>query len=237
MTPQTQSGLISKVLASAVTLWLKSQVESAEQLTVEINAGDRNILSGEIPEVQITAQNVIYQGIHLTSLTLTARDIATNLPQVLRGKPLKLKEAIPIAAQACLSDQDLNASLDAPLLEPVIRAFLADLLRSAEIETDPAALHNFQSHLAPEQLTLSAQIPTRSGETQEVALRTQIHLTAPNQLTLNQVQWLTHARAKRGLPLTDLEGYSFDLGPDTEISYLAIASDQLKVEGNFKAYP
>ncbi len=237
MTPQSQSGLISKVLASAVTLWLKSQVESVEELTVEVNAGDRNILSGQIPELRLQAQNIIYQGIHLTNITITALDIATNLPQVLRGKPLKLKEAIPIKAQACLSDLDLNASLSAPLLEPVIRAFLADLLRSAEIETDPVALHNFQSHLAPDQLTLSAQIPTSSGQSQEVALRTQIHLSEPNRLVLNQVQWLTHARAKRGLPLTDLEGYSFDLGPDTEITDLTIESDQLKVEGNFKVYP
>ncbi|NJM47828.1 MAG: DUF2993 domain-containing protein [Alkalinema sp. RU_4_3] len=237
MTPQSQSGLISKVLASAVTFWLKSQVESVEQLTVDVNAGDRNLLSGRIPELRLQAHQIVYQGIHLTDITITARDIATNLPQVLRGKPLKLKEAIPITAQASLSAQDLNASLSAPLLEPVIRGFLADLLRSAEIETDPATLHSFQSHLAPDQLTLSAQIPTSGGPDQEVALRTQIHLISPNQLVLNQVQWLTHARAKRGLPLTDLEGYGFDLGPDTEIVDLAIESEQLKVEGNFKVYP
>jgi LmeA-like phospholipid-binding len=237
MTPQSQSGLISKVLASAVSLWLKSQVESVEQLTVEVNAGDRNILSGQIPELRLQAQNIIYQGIHLTDITITARDIATNLPQVLRGKPLKLKEAIPITAQASLSAQDLNASLSAPLLEPVIRAFLADLLRSAEIDTDPAQLHTFQSALAQDQLTLSAQIPTSSGQDQEVALRTQIHLSQPNRLSLSQVQWLTHARAKRGLPLTDLEGYSFDLGPDTDISSLSLAPEALQVEGRFKVYP
>jgi hypothetical protein len=237
MTLQPQSGLISKVLASAVTFWLKSQVESVEQLTVEVSAGDRNLLSGQIPELRLHAQNIIYQGIHLTDITITGRDIATNLPQVLKGKPLQLKEAIPITAQASLSASDLNASLSAPLLEPVIREFLADLLRSAEIDTDPATLHSFQSTLAQDQLTLSAQIPTPSGATQAVALRTQIHLSEPNKLTLNQVQWLTHARAKRGLPLTDLEGYSFDLGPDTEISSLALSPEALTVEGCFKVYP
>jgi LmeA-like phospholipid-binding len=237
MTPQTQSGLISKVLASAVSLWLKSQVESVEALTVEVNAGDRNILSGQIPELRLQAQNIIYQGIHLTDITITARDIATNLPQVLRGKPLKLKETIPITAQASLSAQDLNASLGAPLLEPVIRAFLADLLRSAEIDTDPAQLHTFAAALAQDQLTLSAQLPTPSGQDQEVALRTQIHLSQPNCLSLSQVQWLPHARAKRGLPLTDLEGYSFDLGPDTDISSLSLAAEALQVEGCFKVYP
>lgn len=237
MTTQPQRGLISKVLTPAVTLWLKSQVESVEQLTIEINAGDRNILSGQIPEVRLQAQNVVYQGIHLTQLAITARDIATNLPQVLRGKPFQLKEAIPIAAQASLSASALNASLTAPLLEPVIRDFLADLLRSAEIDCDPASLHSFAAGLAPEQLTLSAQMPTASGNSQEVALRTQIQLQAPHLLALSQVQWLAHAQAKRGLPLTDLEGYSFDLGPDTEIAHLAIEVDQLQVEGNFKAYP
>ena len=59
--PKRSSGLISKVLAPAVRLWLKSQTEHLEDLKLSIQAGDRQILSGKIPRIEASVVAAVYQ--------------------------------------------------------------------------------------------------------------------------------------------------------------------------------
>ena len=58
----SKHGLIRKGLAPAVGLWLRSQVEHIKDLEVEIEAGDRQILSGCIPQVRISARKRSIKG-------------------------------------------------------------------------------------------------------------------------------------------------------------------------------
>jgi LmeA-like phospholipid-binding len=106
-------GLIGRVLAPAIQLWLKSQVEQVEHLEVGIQAGNRQILSGTIPQITLLAQKVIYQGLHLSDVNLTGQHIRVNLGQVLQGKALQLLEPIAVNGKVILLEADLNASLAA----------------------------------------------------------------------------------------------------------------------------
>jgi hypothetical protein len=232
-------GLIGRVLAPAIQLWLKSQVEQVEHLEVGIQAGNRQILSGTVPQITLLAQKVIYQGLHLSDVNLTGQNIRVNLGQVLQGKALQLLEPIAVNGKVILLEADLNASLAAPLLADAIKLFLLDLLRSGSLEAVVGGdlnLQNLQMRLMPTALTLRADLISQTGQATEIALRSGLHLSQPNQLQLQNPQWLPHFNAKRGLPLKELDGYEFDLG-DAQLTALTITQGQLECHGQLLVQP
>jgi LmeA-like phospholipid-binding len=238
-------GLISKVLAPAIQLWLRSTCDHIEALEVDITAGNRQLLSGLIPQVKLSAQQAIYQGLHLSEVDLTGHNIRINLGQVARGKALKLLQPIAIQGQVTLREADLNASLQAPLLANAVKQFLLDLLRSGVGDTIGDAIgdvpeldwQNLQMRLMPEQLHLRADLRSQNGKANEIGLRTGLRLAQPNQLQLTQPQLLFKANAKRGLPLKELEGYPFDLGPDTDLQEVTIAAGSIVCAGRLMVQP
>ncbi|MBD2329778.1 DUF2993 domain-containing protein [Alkalinema sp. FACHB-956] len=234
------TGLISKVLGPAIRFWLRSQMEQIEQLELQILAGDRQILSGQIPQVLLSAQSAVYQGIHLSQVNLVGQAIQVNVGQVMRGKALQLLAPVPIDVVVCLTEADLNASLNAPLLAPAIEDFLKILFASGIAEVDSASpdikIDNLQAKLAESWLTVRADLLGTSQVT-PIALRTGLTLSTPNQLQLTQPHWLPHPTAKRGLPLSDFEGYCFDLGDGTTIEQLSILDDRIHLQGRLQVSP
>jgi hypothetical protein len=239
-TSEPPRGLIRQVLAPAIKLWLRSQTESVEQLSVEIGAADRQILAGCIPQIDITAQGAVYQGLHLSQIQITGQNIRVNLGQVLRGKPLQLLEPVPIESQVALLEADLNASLTAPLLNAAIQDLVQFLLASTGLGggSEPALnLQNLSLILGAGRVTLGGEILAPSGTKTPIGLRTGLRLSAPNRLQLVGPVWLPHATAKRGLPLNDLDGYEFDLGPTTVIRELRLEPGCLTCQGQLWVQP
>jgi LmeA-like phospholipid-binding len=237
-----QSRLISKGLAPAVGLWLRSQVEHIENLDVKIEAGDRQILSGCIPKIALSACKAVYQGLHLSQIQMTGQNIRVNLGQVLRGKSLQLLEPIRVEGQVLLQQADLNASLTAPLLANGVTEFLLALLRSTNLNDLPSNdpqlnLQNLEIILGADQITLSASLISVSGSMSEVAIRTGFDLASPHELRLVKPHWLPHAKAKRGLPLKDLDGYIFNLGKDTQIQQLTLELGQITCQAKLLVSP
>lgn len=238
--PSRRSRLISKALRPAVQLWLRSQVEQVEALQVEITAGDRQILSGYIEQVTLSAKNAIYQGLVLNQVELTGQNIRVNAGQVVRGKPFRLLEPIRIAGSVLLEAADLNASLNAPLLKAGVTEFLQTLLQSgaAGISSNrDLNLQNLTIQLRSQQVVLGATLVSDSGNETPIAIRTGFAIAAPNLLKLVNPQWLPHATAKRGLPLSDLDGYTFNLGNETEIHELAIDPEKVTCHGRLIVLP
>ncbi|HTL89755.1 MAG TPA: DUF2993 domain-containing protein [Leptolyngbya sp.] len=234
------SRLISRVLTPAVRLWLRSQVEQVDALQVEIAAGDRQILSGHIQQLKISATNAIYQGLALSQIQLTGQNIRVNVGQIVRGKPFRLLEPIQIQGSVLLEEADLNASLKAPLLKAGVTEFLLTLLQSgaAGIGTQrDLNLQNLTIQLRSQLVVLGATLVSDSGNETPIAIRTGFAIAAPNLLKLVNPQWLPHASAKRGLPLSDLDGYTFDLGEETEIHELAIDPDKVICQGKLIVLP
>jgi hypothetical protein len=247
-TSPPQRGLIRQVLAPAIKLWLRSQTERVEQLSVEIGAADRQLLAGCIPQIEIAAQGAVYQGLHLSHIQITGQNIRINLGQVLRGKPLQLLEPVPIESQATLLEADLNASLTAPLLKTAIQDLVQFLLASTGLGggSEPALnLQNLSLVLGAGLVTLGGEILASSGtktpmvsdRPMVIGLRTGLQLSAPNRLQLVGPVWLPHATAKRGLPLHDLDGYEFDLGPTTVIRELRLEPGCLTCQGQLWVQP
>ena len=238
-----QSQIISRFLSPAVWLWLRSQVEQVEELQLQIKGGDRQLLTGYIPQISISAQRVVYQGLHLSRIRLVGSEIRANLGQVIKGKPLKLLEVIPVWGELWLQEAELNASLQAPLLAKAITEFIVNLLRSSEVELTESSesqalkLDNLSILIGTNQLTLSANLVSMSGGKNPLAIRTGLERVSGHELQLNHPQWLPHSQAKRGLPLTDLHGFRIDLGSEVDLQEFTLEPGQIFCRGKINVIP
>jgi hypothetical protein len=236
------SRLISAVVAPAVQLWLRSQVEQIEHLQVQIEAGDRQILSGYIPQVRVGARQAVYQGLHLSQIQLLGQGIQINLGQVIRGKPLQLLQPIPVEAELSLHQADLNASLAAPLMVNAVADLLNQLLSADPSLVDvlgpqPQSLQDLQILLEAEQLTLGMSVQTEPGKMIPFALRTQLSLASPRQLRFDSPQWLTRPNAKRGFALEGLAGFVIDFGPEVSLTEITLTAGELFCRGCITILP
>lgn len=233
-----KSRIISKVLSPAVQLWLRSQVEQVETLQFKITGGDRQILSGHIPKVSITASRAVYKGLHLSQLELEGTGIRVNLSQVIKGKPLRLLEPIPVEGQIGILASDLAASLQAPMLSNAVSEFLSTLLKSDGITTLADDLKDRQISwqkvdIEEGQLTVFGTLTDALLQTTPVVIRAGLELANPQILRLNplQIQLLPTSA-----PLI-LDNFQVDLGSQVNLQELALTPGQLLCRGRLTVLP
>jgi LmeA-like phospholipid-binding len=238
-------GVLSRILEPALQLWLRSQVESVETLQVHLDSGDRQVLSGYIPTLRLEAHQVIYQGLHLSHVHLTGKDIRINIGQVLKGKSLQLLDPIPVELNVQLKATDLEASLESVLLQEALINVLLTLFREPledalgrALRSPSLILQNPHLALGENQLRLSARLTVQDSDRSiPVALQTGLMLVSPRTLMLQNPEWLPTPNAKRGLPLRELHGYSFDLGDQAQFQDLVIAPDGIQAHGQLLIVP
>jgi hypothetical protein len=247
---------ISKVLGSAVQLWLRTQVESAETLQVQIEGGDWQILSGYIPTVTIAAEDVVYQGIALHQIFLRGTDIRVNLKDVLQGKPLQLLDVVPVQAEATLNQAGINTSLRSPQLASTIKALVIEWLRlSAEelptalqllLRTNPIEVEQPQLAFHSGHLRLwgrlvangsASQLLQPQDRSQPFAIKTGLNVIERSKIQLDQPQWLSHPNAIQGEDLSTLQNFEIDLGTDVCIHRLSLEAGQLVCGGIINVIP
>jgi hypothetical protein len=239
-----QSRLISKVLAPALKLWLRSQLDHVEDLHLDIQAGDLQLLSGAVQQVSASAQKGIYQGLHLSQISLIGQQIKTNLGQVLRGKPFRLLAAFPIAGTVTLSEEDLNASLKAPLLANAIADFLLSFLLQGQRDrewpnSNPAAssFHNVQIQLGEGELTFTAILTTEANQTYPITIQTALRIQDGNRLVLERFQCQVSGSPDSILPAQLPDRWEFDLGHDVYLEELLITPTQIWCRGRIMVQP
>jgi hypothetical protein len=212
-------------------VWLRSQVSQVEELHVNIGGGDRQILGGTIPQVTITAIGAIYQGLSLGSIDLRAENIRINLPQVMRGKPLRLLEPIPVGASAKFTEADLQTSLAAPLLCQGITDLLAQILATNAQELT-GQIEWYHLSIAPDRLSLGGKIATATT-TVPIDIQTGISVIDGCQLHLDPLK----ITCPIDLPGSNLTSYLLDLGRDVNITELTLDRGQLLCQGTIQVQP
>lgn len=246
--------ILGRILPAAVRLWLKSQVEQVEHLSIQLAGRDRDILSGTLPGVAVSAQKAVYKGIRVGQLQLSAEDIRLNVGQVLRGKPLRLLKAFPILAEVTLSSDDLNASLASPLLAAGLSDFWRSLMQTPSLAKTVAArygqlplqpdmeLRNPQIRLSDQRLGLSFY-PHVQAQTAErpIVLGTAISIVSGNRLQLASPRWLESLadldNPDSGVPIAALEHFQWDFGQGTQLTQLAVQADYLLCSGQLTVSP
>ena len=232
--PQSRgSRIMGAILSPAVQLWLRSQVQHLEELTVKIEGSDRQLLHGAIPKVSLTARDAVYQGLHLTSATLAATSIRVNLGQVLKGKPLHLLAPVPVIGEVRLSQTDLNASLNAPLLTKALSDFLLPLLPNLGEPQEQLNLQNPQMTIDAGQLTLVATILLTNGTHIPFVLQTGLRLANGHELWFEEPD----VQISQGLTSGKLENFQLDLGPEVKLEELTLRPGELVCRGEIQVNP
>lgn len=230
------SKLVSRILSPAVQLWLRSQLLHVGSLQVKIEGSDRQLLKGSIPRVSLLARDAIYQGLHLTEVKATAKDININLGQVLRGKPLRILAPFPISCELQLLEADLNASFNSPILTNALIDFLRPILPLEELSANmisPINLKEPRTVIAPGKLTLLATISSPNCSPISLLMGTAIELTSPREL-LFQILEGKLSSTENNLPAKNI---NIDLGSEVEIEQLTLTSERLFVKGQLTVQP
>ncbi|NEO56271.1 MAG: DUF2993 domain-containing protein [Okeania sp. SIO3B5] len=230
-----KSKIVSRFLSPALKFWLKSQLEQVEQLKVLIEGGDRQILTGKIPQVSVTASNVVFRGLNLTEIDLSATGIRINIGQIIKGKPLKILESFPLFGKLNLLQSDFNASLQSPLLAQAIVEFLTPLLPSDFLEQleQPISLYDQKAEFFPGRLHFCTNFLSTSDEKISLSLHTDLKLASSCELLLENLE----------IQVLQQSSYDFsnnikiDLGSDVELKELTLNSGQLTCQGGLTVNP
>ncbi|MBO1055435.1 MAG: DUF2993 domain-containing protein [Dolichospermum sp. JUN01] len=222
--------IITKVLTSAIKLWLRSQLNQVSHLEVQIEASDRQLLSGYIPGVSISASNAVYQGLRVTQIELEAEKIQLNVAAILKGQPLQLSAIVPVVGKLIITAQDLNNSLSSPLLLTAINDGMIPLLAEYSLN---------YPFITWEKITLDNQVLILHGipisETEGAFFNIHLGLELRNgqELQLTQVQVKTDQEVllERNSP------YMINLGTDVDIKKISLLPEQLTCYGRININP
>jgi len=230
-----KSRIVSRFLSPALQFWLKSQLEQVEQLKVHIEGGDRQIITGKIPQVSVAASNVIFRGLHLTEVKLSATGIRINIGQIIKGKPLKILESFPIFGQIKLLQSDFNASLESGILAKAIIDFLTPLLSPDFIESleQPITFYDLQAEISTGHLSLFANVLSKFDEKITLNLQTDLKLATTCQLLLENLNFQVLQKSNYDFSNT----IKVDLGPDVKLQELTLESGQLTCQGSLIVQP
>ncbi|WOD41316.1 DUF2993 domain-containing protein [Nodosilinea sp. E11] len=236
------SRLISRLLPPAIRLWLHTQLDHIEGLEFAIDGKDRQILGGYLPGVTLVARQAVYRGLHLSQAQVSAADIRVNLPQVLRGKPLRLLQPFPVEGQVTMLTADLRASLQSSLLGQGLRDVLTQLLAG----TDPAVsldpwLGDEQAHaavdIALETDRLTLRWPGRSPLAEALELTTGLIMQDGRWLCLRQPVMRRLPATGAPSPPVALADTAFDLGPEVNIRDLSVGPEGIDLVGLVRVIP
>jgi hypothetical protein len=225
-----KNGIITQVLTKALKLWLKAQVSQVSQIAVEISATDRQILSGQIPLVEIFASQAVYQGLHITQIRLEAKNIWLNVGAVLQGRPLRLLEIVPVSGEMIIEEQDLNYSLSSELLSTALNDVLAKFLPEHCSKFLPLT---WQRIILEHQRIILHSIPAPESDFTNLETFMGLELLNKQELQLTQIQ----IQYQKENLLADNYGYRINLGSDVDLQELTLIPGKLLCRGQVNVNP
>jgi LmeA-like phospholipid-binding len=226
---------ISKLLSSALWLFLRSQVEQVSHLEVQIASSGRQILSGSIPRLSIFADRAVYKGLHFAKVRLVGEGMQTNLSHVIRGQPLRLLEPIAVSGEVVLQETDLNASLQSDLLSNALSELLSKLALNHNIVRERIGWNKIAiapEGLLPECLLLQGTAGNSSNTT-PVTLKCVLQLANCHTLMLTRSQLQISANST----WEQLEDHTIDLGSHVNLTELTLEPGQIVCRGSITVMP
>ena len=244
---------VDKLLSGAVRLWVQSQVSTVDDLNLKIVGKNKQILQGYIPQVFISATDVVYQEIQVSRLEIVGNNIRFNLPQVVKRKPLQLVEPIIIKIEVLLKEIDLQKSLSSPILATGLTdlwsRFLsaegghpqAPPLQGGERMTSDVASLAFNKEyyqwnclsLSEARLCCKGTYKKLENDDLPIGMDTKIELNDSHTLLLSPLKIITIPE----LPITKTENLTLDLGQQVSIARLEITEEHLLVRGTITVFP
>ncbi len=222
--------IITNVLTTALKLWLKSQVSAVSQLEVEIKASDRQILSGCIPWVSILASDAVYQGLHITRVQLIAENIQLNIGAILKGKPVKLLETVPVMGNLVVEEKDLNTSVSSELLSTALNDVVFQILPENCLKSQPIS---WQKIILDQNKIILKSIISPTSEPTPLEIFLNLNLVSGHELNLENIQVMQNNIKL----LEDKYSHNLYLGSDVDIKQLSLLPGKLVCEGKINVNP
>ena len=222
--------LVTNVLTSAIKLWLKTQVSHIEQLHLDIQASDRQLISGNIPTVSIVAKSAVYQGLHLSFVDLVATNIRINIGAVLKGQQLRLLEKVPVQGELSQLEEDLSASLSSTLLSTALNDVLLKLL--PEHSPNSKSISWQKVTIKDSQLVMYAIIDTENNP-QPLDISIGLNLLSPHELCIAPIYVTSNTKTL----LESSDGEYIDLGSDVQIQELQLLPGKIIFRGQINVNP
>ncbi|MEL6461021.1 MAG: DUF2993 domain-containing protein [Cyanobacteria bacterium J06621_15] len=222
--------LVTNVLTEAIKLWLRTQVSHIEQLQLDIQARNRQILSGYIPSVSIVAEKAVYQGLHLSKIDLVAQNIRINIGSILKGEQLRLLEKVPVFCELSQVEEDLSASLSSKLLSTALNDILAKFLSEDTLNTKPI---NWQKvHMKDSQLVIKATVDEDKNP-QSLDICVGLNLLSTHELKIAPIYVTSNTKTL----FESSDGEYLDLGSDVEIQDLKLIPGKIICRGMINVNP
>lgn len=236
MNTSKKSDIISRFLSPAVKLWIRTQVEFTRDLDILIDAGDKQILSGKINQINLTAKEANYQGILINYASVTTENIAVNLGGILRGKPLKLLHPIFVSGNVVITAQELKTSLQSSLLTQGLTDMLKILLENEGIKNAEEIIKKYKIDwndimIETQKMTITGEfINSLDNSSNNLTIISNIDIKDEQKLVLTNVQ----IDGFKDLHNSVIDDLVIDLGSDVSLSELTISSQELHCVGKIK---
>lgn len=236
MSQKKKSEIISRFLTPAIKLWIRTQLESISSLNVSIDAGDKQILSGKINQVHLTAKEANYQGIFINDASVATENIAVNLGGILRGKPLKLLQPIFVSGNITITQEDLNKSLSSSLLIAGLKDLIKLLLEKEEINNSEDIIDQYD--ISWQSIRLDNQQLIIKGDLVNKLDNIKGNLVISSLISLEDQQNLKFTNLSidgiKELNNDDIHDLVIDLGEDVFLSELVLSKESLHGVGKVK---
>ncbi len=236
MGSKKKSEIISSILTPAIKFWVRSQLNSTEELDIKIDAGDKQILTGRINKVFLEAKQTIYQGIYINKAEVNTQNIAVNLGEILRGKPLKLLNPIYVVGDIEITSQNLHDSLQSHLLKQALTDLVKLLLENQELNNIDNILQKYDFDwkklvISEQKIAIYAQTFNKNDkETKELFITAHLLLKNNHEILLNPIE-IQGIKELNNIIIND---FSIDLGKEVELKKIEINTQKLHCTGKIK---
>ncbi|OKH38110.1 hypothetical protein NIES2119_11170 [[Phormidium ambiguum] IAM M-71] len=127
MSQEEQHNLEEQVISAAVEMGLSTQLDSAENLNVDVQTNLLEIVQGQAHSVSVSGQGLVVQkDIRVQEMEIQTDKIAINPLSVLFGE-IKLSEPTDVSARIALSEDDLNRALNSDYVRRQMQGFKLDV--------------------------------------------------------------------------------------------------------------
>lgn len=234
--PSAQAQWVAPLITPLLKTWVMRQVSQAENLDIKLQGTDQELLGGLIPQVDISADNVIYQGIQARSVSLVGRSVQLDLSQAFRGGGVTLKSPVRADLVIKMAEPDLNRYLTSSQFQKQfanLRLPMPGLSGSAS--TVPLTINQPQISLLEQgRIQLAAALKPDQGASLPVQITTGLDLLNGNTLKLNNPELKSNGQL---LPTELFQNLKIDLGPDTLVKSLDIRKGLMQMNGIFTIRP
>ncbi len=225
--------IAGSLLNPLVAAWIRSEVQSVDNLQVQIAGSDSQILNGQIPQAQVAGDNLSYQGFQVSQLQLRGQDIRLNVNEAVQGRsPLRLLAPVPVQVSLRLTEEDLNRTLQAPLIQSQLAQ--AQVQLPLGDQSVPFLINQPNVTLEQGRVRIQANLTTPEGAEVPVTVLTGLQAQGPNQLLLVNPVWVSEGQE---IPVPGLADFPIQLDAGVRIDRLELQAGQILYEGMLTIYP